>query len=127
MPLASRLVAVLCLVCLASSLSFAANWSGFLVDSRCYDSEESNVNPTDTQLYVDRDRGFEIRYCSPRPKTKTFEVVLSDGTRFRLDSGGNAKAVNLVRNLGKKSTVAVNVTGEMRGNTVQVSSISLAK
>jgi hypothetical protein len=124
MRLASRFVA---LFCLASGLSFAESWSGYLVDGRCFDSEENNVNPTDTLLYVDRDRGFGIRACSPRVKAKFFEVVLSDGTRFRLDTAGNAKALDLVRNLGGRSTVVVDVTGEMKKNIVEVSAISLAK
>ena len=46
---------IVTLICLASTLSFAGTWSGLLVDSRCYEAEERNVNPTDTLTSVDRD------------------------------------------------------------------------
>jgi hypothetical protein len=65
-------------------------------DSKCYESIERNVNPTDTLTYVDPDKNLEIRYGSPNTKTKSFAVVLQDGLSFRLDSEGNAEAAQLV-------------------------------
>ncbi len=87
---------VVSLLCVSSALSFAGTVSGVLVDSKCYAAEERNVNPTDTETYVDRDRNFEIRYCHPRPKTKFFAIVTIDGESFELDPAGNAKTVELV-------------------------------
>src|SRR5580704_16132508 len=124
MPRAMRLAAFLCL---SSALSFAGSWSGALVDSKCYDSEERNVNPTDTMTSVDRDKDLEIRYCSPSAKTKSFAVVQQDGMGFKLDSVGNAKAAELVRKTGKKSHFAVAITGEMSRNTIKVDLISIAR
>ena len=116
------------LFCLASALSFAGSWSGAMVDSKCYESEELNVNPTDTLTSVDRDTSREVRYCSPSARTKSFTVVQRDGLKsFRLDSAGNAKAADLVRNTGKKSLIVVDVTGEINRNTIKVDSISLAR
>jgi|HubBroStandDraft_4_1064222.scaffolds.fasta_scaffold496391_2 hypothetical protein len=115
------------LLCLSSALSFAGTWSGALVDSDCYKSEERNVNPTDTSTNVDRDRNLEIRYCSPGAKTKSFAVVQQDGLSFKLDSVGDARAVELVRKTGKKSPFTVAITGEMIRNTIKVDSISIAK
>jgi hypothetical protein len=46
---------------------------------------------------------------------------------FELDSGGNAKAAELVRKTGKKSGYEVAVTGGMNKHTIHVESISLAK
>jgi hypothetical protein len=112
---------------LSTALSFGGAWSGALVDSKCYDALERNVNPTDTLTYVDRDGNREIRYCSPNAKTKSFAVVPSDGPSFKFDSAGNAKAIELVRKTGKKSLHAVAVTGEMKNNTIQVDSISIAR
>jgi len=97
------------------------------VDSKCYDSAERNVNPTDTLTYVDRDKNQEIRYCSPSARTKSFAVVQPDGLSFKLDSAGNAKAAELVWKTGKKSLFAVAITGEMSRNTIKVDSISMAR
>jgi hypothetical protein len=44
-----------------------------------------------------------------------------------LDTAGNAKAADLVRNSGKKSLFFVTVAGAMNGNTVTVDSISMAR
>jgi len=115
------------LVCLASTPGFAGSWSGALVDSKCFDSEERNVNPTDTLTNVDRDRGLEIRFCSPNGKTKAFAVVERDGPSFKLDVGGNTKAAELVHKAGKKAYYIVAVTGEMTKNTVTVDSLSMVR
>ena len=118
----TRLIALLCL---SSAFAYAGNWPGTLVDSKCFAIAERNVNPTDTLTYVDRDQNQEVRLCSPGAKTKSFAVVQHDGVSFKLDSTGNAKAAEIVRNTAKKSRLAVVVSGEMNGNTIQVDSISL--
>ena len=89
-PLAARLAA---LACLSSALSFAGNWSGILVDSRCWDIQENNRGGT--LVYDGRDGNLEIRLCSPGAKTKSFAVVQQDGLSFKLDAPGNAKAAEL--------------------------------
>jgi hypothetical protein len=111
---------------LSATLCLAEAWSGNLVDSKCYASEERNVNPTDTEICVDRDNSYGIRYCSARPKTKSFAIVQSDGQSFRLDAAGNAKASELVQKIGKKQFIAVTITGEMNAKAIRVSSISSA-
>jgi len=111
---------------LSSALSFAGTWSGVLVDSGCYDSSERNVNPTDTMIFVDRDTNQEIAYCAPNAKTKVFALVQSDGLSFKLDSDGNAKAVELVRRTPKRPRFSVTITGERNKSTLKVDSISMA-
>jgi len=115
------------LIFVATALASAASWSGALVDSRCYQSEENNVNPHDTLINVDRDRGLEIRFCSPGHKTKSFAVVDRDGLSFKLDAGGNTKAADLVQKTGKKPLYIVALTGEKSKDTVKVGSISLLR
>jgi hypothetical protein len=123
MTLFTRIAA---LICLSAAFSFAESWSGSLVDSGCFSARERNRNPTDTLIYADRDTNEEIRYCSPSAKTKSFAVVQPDGTILELDSAGNAKAAELVRSTGRRSRFSVAVTGEMRGRTLRVDSISAA-
>jgi hypothetical protein len=124
MTLAMRLAAMFCL---SAALSFAGIWTGALVDSKCYANEERNVNPTDTLTQVDRDGNREIRYCSPRAKTKSFAIVQADGTIITLDSAGNAKAADLVRATGKQSRFTVAVTGALSKDTISVESIAVVK
>ena|ERR1700680_4656331 len=113
--------------CLASSLGFGENWSGALVDPKCFEALERNANPTDTLIHVDRDTNQEIRYCSPDAKTKLFGIVEQDGTISWFDSAGNAKAAKLVRTTHKKDRFDVVVMGEMSGKTIKVDSISVAR
>jgi hypothetical protein len=89
-------------ILLASGLSFGGSWRGTLVDLRCFESEEHNVNPGDSLTYVDRNRSWEIRFCAPRLKSKSFAFVDADGLSFRLDPDGNRKAAELVRKIGKR-------------------------
>jgi hypothetical protein len=123
MSLKTRLPALLCL---AAGLAMAETWSGFLVNSNCYESLESNHNPTDSETYVDRDRGAEVRYCAPNAKTRHFAVVQEDGLSFTLDPAGTLKAAQLVKQTGKKSLWPVIVTGQREKGEVKVNSISLA-
>ena len=58
--------------CMTPTHIFAESWSGALVDPKCYEALERNVNPRDTLIYVDRDTNQEIRYCTPKKKTKLF-------------------------------------------------------
>lgn len=117
---------------LASALGLAAvdenvtktAWSGFLVDAKCYESMERNVNPFDP---VNRDRGEEVLYCAPKPKTRLFALVAPDGSSFRLDPVGDEKAADLVRDAGKKNHYRVTVTGEKTRRMVSVKAIVLAR
>ena len=122
MALAMRIAV---LACLSSSLGLAERWSGTLVDSRCWDSEENNTRATST--YVDRDSNLEIQLCSPKAKTKSFVVVLPDGLSFRLDAAGNERAAELVRKSDKRNAITVLIAGETSGNTIKVDSISFAQ
>lgn len=123
MLLAIRLAALLAI---SSAFGFAETWSGMLVDSKCYAAEERNVNPTDTEIFVDRDIGYQIRYCSPRLKTKTFALVPPYGESVPFDSAGNAKAAELVHNIAKRRLTPVTVTGELVGKAIQVDSIAVS-
>jgi hypothetical protein len=115
------------LLSLAPVLGCAGSWSGTLVDAKCYQAEERNVNPTDTLFNVDRDGSREIRYCAPKAKTKSFAVVPSDGPSLKLDPAGNAKAAELVRQMGRKSRLVVSVTGELSKDMLKVDSISISR
>ena len=111
---------------IASASCFAGRWSGALVDAKCYAAEERNVNPTDTEANVDRDRSSEIRYCAPSAETKSFALILSDSQSIPLDSAGNQKATELIRGARKKAALAVMIMGQSNGRVLQVDSIVAA-
>jgi hypothetical protein len=122
MTLISRLAAV---VSITSALGFAASWSGYLVDAKCYSSQQRNAR--DGLNAVEVDRGFEVKACAPSVKTQSFTVVLDNGESFKLDAAGNANAAGLVRKSIKRSLVLVDVAGEREEGTVKVHSISLVR
>jgi hypothetical protein len=116
------------LLTLASTLSFAGTWSGYLVDSKCYATEQRNVNHFDASSYVDRDRDFDIKACHPSPHTKSFTLIDPNGLTYRLDSAGDTRAAGLIRNAPKKSPLQVTITGQMAAkHTVKVDSITMVR
>ncbi|MDR3699322.1 MAG: hypothetical protein P4L56_06780 [Candidatus Sulfopaludibacter sp.] len=116
-----------CLLFLASAPALADSWPGVLVDSKCYASEERNVNPADPTSTADRDMNLEVRYCSPSAKTKAFAVVRQDWSSLTFDAAGDAKAAELVRKVGRKPYFSVVVTGERTKDTINVTSITESK
>jgi hypothetical protein len=115
------------LFCLASIAGFAGSWQGVLVNSKCYDALERNVNPFESGLDAGRDRNFEVRYCRANARTKSFTVVQPDGQSFKLDSKGNAKAAEIVRKGNQKFIFVVDVTGKVRSHVIEVDSISMLR
>lgn len=112
------------LISTSGEVALAQGWPGYLVDGKCFESLERNKSPFDTQTFVNRDVGREIRYCHPRAKTTSFMFIQQNGNRFRLDSAGNVKAAELVRADAAKAANLVSVTGTKTGQTIQVTSIS---
>jgi hypothetical protein len=98
-----------------------------LVDSNCYASEERNVNPNERGSTVTRDMNYEVRYCTPKPKTRAFSLVEPDWTALNLDAAGNAEAAGLVHTAGRKPIYRVTVTGQKDKHTLKVESIRLAQ
>ena len=107
--------------------AFAGDWTGFLVDSGCYAALERNVNPGDANPHLDSDMNYEIRYCSPGPKTRNFALVRSDWNSISFDDAGNAKAGRLMQGGGKRHFFWVAVHGEPDRNRIRVDTITPAR
>ena len=116
---------LLVLAFIFSRPAFASTWTGYLVDSKCYASEQSNISPFDASISVNNDRGYQVRVCRPDASTTRFALIDNDGQNLKLDASGNAKAADLIRQTGKKSYLLIMVTGEKNEHTVKVDSISL--
>jgi hypothetical protein len=115
------MVRVAVVLCLASAPGIAESWRGALVDSKCFDSEQRNINPFEPY----HDDELDVRLCRPNAHTKLFAIVQHDWVDLKLDSEGNAKAAEIVRSADKKKIYwGVVVTGEKTKNTLKVESIS---
>ena len=103
-------------------IGYTQGWPGYLLDARCYASQEENVNHT--QNGTDRNVGFEISFCHPTAKTRSFVFIQQDGSPFYLDSAGDAKAAELVRANVREARGLVALTGTKIERTIHVTSIS---
>jgi hypothetical protein len=54
-------------------------------------------------------------------------VVTSDGKWLALDKAGNEKAVEALQATTKKDHVRVNITGEEKGDTIHVATLTMAE
>jgi hypothetical protein len=108
------------LLCI-STAGFATTWSGYLVNSRCYGSNQANVSQDANIGSTDLAR--QVRTCAARPGTKRFAVVPPDWSNLRLDATGNAKASSLVRSQRHGKVMGVTVAGPRRRNRVKVASV----
>lgn len=113
------------LIFLVSSTGFVAkNWSGYFVDSKCYESLFNNAKGSTT---VDRNMVRDTKRCTPSAKTKSFGVVEQDWKIFKFDPAGNGKAAEFVQSTPKQDVYRVRVAGDMDSNILKVDSISLAQ
>lgn len=112
---------VACLSCFASMLCLAENWSGWLVNAKCYASMEANHNDLDRS----RDGNLMVRYCTPDKDTKSFAVVRNDDAPFYFDSAGNEQSAALPLSLGKHFVYFVKVWTENLGNAHRVQRVSI--
>ena len=123
--LKSPAIRIVSLFCLASGVGFAGTWAGDLVNAKCYQALASNHNLSDSPVV--QDVSMEVRYCAPKASTRVFAIVRSDDVSVPLDSAGNARAAELVRQAHPKAPLYVVVSGEMHDHMIAVSSISPAQ
>jgi hypothetical protein len=124
MKLAMQLGALVVMVSTVSSA--AETWSGYIVDSKCYEGAQRNVNPWATSA-VDRDVDLDIKLCAPAAKTKSFGLVQKDTKILKFDPAGNTKASEIVHNTAKQNFYLVTIAGDMDRDILKVDSISMTK
>ena len=114
-------------LCLTGALSYAANWSGKLMDSACYDKSPLHQS-TD---HKSREKLAES--CAPTASTTNFALETSTGAVYKLDAAGNSKAASAFQSgslkADKDGDVHVSITGsqEASSQTLKVDSVSSAK
>jgi hypothetical protein len=94
-----------------SMTSFAADTlSGTLMDQSCSKS---------------KDPVKHTRQCALGCAKSGFGLVTADGKFIKFDEKGNEKALAALKASTKDSDLKATVTGEVRGDTIQVESIEL--
>jgi hypothetical protein len=108
---------LLSLLIVLAPLGIAGTWSGYLVDSRCYASEQSNVSADAAS--GSRDMRLGLRQCSATSETKRFAIVQNDWSVLKLDTAGNQSVAAVARHNTKRSTLyCVTVAGVRHKNTI---------
>jgi uncharacterized protein YaeQ len=113
------------LLCFAAAMSYAANWNGKLLDASC-----SDKNASTTQL--DKKAQEKLaQTCAATASTTNFAVLTSEGKIYKLDSAGDTKAASELKSgtlkPDKDGDIHVSVSGNMKGDTVDVDTISAGK
>ena len=107
-------------LCLGSLLCLAETWSGKVVDAACKDQAAAAPAPGSAQP-----SSPAANACEPTASTVSFGIELSDGKVLKLDSTGNTKAAEAMKNNAGKSSLQATVTGSMDGQTVKVETIDI--
>lgn len=118
---------ILALILLASGAILAEeNWTGYLVDYQCYQTAKGDLGRWN--IYTsERDMDWDIRQCVPNENTQSFGLVRFDWNLYPLNSAGDTKAAEFVRDTGKQRMYVVNLVGNTATGLLDVDSISLAK
>lgn len=102
---------LLAVVLSLSALAFAGDWSNVvLIDSHCVRTEK---NPD-----------MHTRACAMRCSDSGYGIVTSEGKFLKFDQAGNEKALALLDSTDKNDHLRVNVKGELKGDTIEVHSVS---
>ncbi len=95
-------------------LAAAATWENVsLVDEMCLSKVKANPDKHPTS-------------CLLKCADSGYGVLTADGTFVKLDAAGTKLAMTELKKTKKKDHVRVNVTGEQKGDVIQVSSIKIA-
>lgn len=108
-----KLVTVLVLSGLPA-LALAASWEKApLVDHMCAQKVKGDPDSHPTS-------------CLLKCASSGYGILGSDGQWLKLDEAGNQKALAALKATQKKDHIRVNVTGERKGDTIEVQTLALA-
>ncbi len=95
------------------SAALAASWENVsLVDQMCLSKMKADPDKHTTS-------------CLIKCADSGYGVLTQDGKWLKLDKTGNQQALAALKKSDKKDHVRVNVTGEQKGEEIQVSSLKL--
>ncbi len=95
------------------ALAFAQNWENApLVDHMCYSKVKADPDSHPTS-------------CLLKCASSGYGIITASGSWLRLDDAGNKKAVAALKATTRKDHVRVNVSGELKGESIAVASLSI--
>jgi hypothetical protein len=98
------------------SLALAASWENVsLMDRMCSGKEKLKANPDSHPTS-----------CLLQCAGSGYGIQTSDGKFVKLDEAGNKLAVAELKKTGKKDHIRVNVSGEQKGDVIQVATLKIA-
>jgi hypothetical protein len=108
---------MICLYALVTSLGFAAEIKGYLLDKSCAD--EDGKKP-----------GFAAKHqkscLQMKPCAQSGYGVMTEDTKYlAFDKNGNAQAAKLIAGLKNNDDIKITVTGDVQGQTIKVTKLAL--
>jgi hypothetical protein len=96
------------------ALALAASWEKApLVDKMCVGKVKGDPDSHPTS-------------CLLKCAGSGYGILTGDGAWLKLDKAGNDKAMAALKATNKKDHIRVNVTGELKGDTIEVASLAMA-
>jgi len=95
--------------CLAAVSAFAGTWNGTVVDVNC----------------KGKDVASHTKECALGCSKFGYGLVTSDGTFYKFDESGNAKALAALKKTSKDKDLRATITGTMDGDVIKVDSIQM--
>ena len=109
-----KLALSLALSCLPA-LAMAAAWEKApLVDHMCLNKVKGDPDSHPTS-------------CLMKCAGSGYGILTADGQWLKLNEAGNEKALAALKATKKKDHIRVNVTGEQKGDTIEVTTLALAE
>ena len=108
---------------MSAMLGYAENWSGKLLDAKCYDTSGSGA----TQSSDKKSREQLAKTCAPTASSTSFVFLDTKGKIYKLDDDGNAKAAAAFQSGSlkgdKDGDMHASMSGSMAGDTIKVDTV----
>jgi hypothetical protein len=109
-----KLVTALLVSLVVPAAALAATWSGVsLIDQMCSEKVKANPDKHPTS-------------CLLKCAKSGYGIQTADGKYVKLDEAGSKMALGELQRTDKKDHIRVDVTGEQKGDVIQVTSLKMA-
>src|ERR1051326_6247095 len=108
---------LLCLYALTASLTYAADFRGYLLDKSCADEDGNKPG------YAAKHQKscLQMKVCVQ----SGYGVMTDDLKYYKFDRNGNAMAAKLIAASKKTDQFKINVSGNVQGDTIKVAKLTI--